>query len=215
MAVKKTVFEYELNTQEEFNKTFMASVIKAMHSLDEDMVDMFYLAIKLYAEGFCSKGKVYAQVALTHNYQTIFTLAQTVSKELNLQFIDNSHRAGWVETTKREALKAIKALKPKTKHKHTCYVTELNTAELAVMPIRIMPNIYFGFYDSGDSYEYKRDDAYAEALKITKPRKIKVGIVPIRRVVTTAKAQKTDTWKEAQIALITEYDQKVKELFCA
>lgn len=210
-------FYYSTNTQTEFDKTFMASVIKAMNSLegyklrDIDTVDNFYQAIKLYADGFCSKGKEFAQVALTYEYQTVFILAQTVSKELKLQFTDKSYRAKAVEVTRLKALKAIQP-KPKTKHTHS-YVTELDTSELAVMPIRIMPNIYFGFYNSGDSYEYKREDTYVEALKITKPRKTKVGIVPIKMAVTTGKAHKTDIWKEAQRALITEYDHKVKELF--
>ena len=83
------------------------------------------------------------------------------------------------------------------------------------MPICIMPNIYFGFYNSGDSYEYKRENTYIKALKTSKPRKIRVDKVAIREAVTTGKAYKTDIWKEAQRALISEYNHKVKELFCA
>lgn len=221
MAVKNTkkvVLAYSTNTQAEFDKTFMASVIKAMNSLEGyklrevDIVEAFTLAISFNLEGFDIKGREFAEVALTYDYQTTFTLSQAVSEELKLQFTDKSYRAKAVEVTRRQAIKALKP-KPKTKHTHTCYVTELNTAELDVMPIRIMPNIYFGFDNSGNSYEYKREDTYIEALKITKPRKIKVGIVAIRTVVTTGKAQKTDIWKEAQRALITEYNHKVKELF--
>ena len=216
MAVKNTkkvILAYRANTQTEFDKTFMAPVIKAMKGLEDmDTVDNFYQAIKLYADGFCSKGKEFAQVALTYEYQTIFTLAQTVSKALKLPFTDKSYRAKAVEVTRQLAIKALKP-KPKTKPTHTKYVTKLNIAELAVMPIRIMPNIYFGFYNSGNSFEYKRDNAYIEALKTPKPRKIGVDIAPIRAAVTTGKAHKTDIWKEAQRALITEYNHKVKELF--
>ena len=206
-------FYYSTNTQAAFDSTFMASVIKNMSNFkDIDTVEVFYQAIGNSLDSFDTKGRELAIVALHYEYQTVFTLAQTVSKELNLQFIDKTYRAKAVEITR---LRAIKSINPEPKTKHTCYVTELNTAELAVMPIRIMPNIYFGFDNEGNSYEYKREDTYIEALKITKPRKIKVERIAIVRAVPTAKAQKTDIWKEAQIALNTEYNQKVKELFCA
>ena len=143
----------------------------------------------------------------------VFTKLQEIESQIDgeLKQIDKK-----MKELKQQRLKLTglqKALKPKTKPTHTKYVTELNIAEVAVMPIRIMPNIYFGFYNSGKRFEYKRDKEYLNALKITKPRKIKVGRVPIRTAVTTAKAQKTDMWKEAQIALNTEYNHKVKELF--
>jgi len=209
-------FYYLTNTQTEFNTTLMASLIKDMNSFggcnfrDIDIAETFYQAISNSLDGFDAKGRELAIVALHYEYQTVFTLAQAVCKELKLQFTDKSYRAKAVEVIRLRAIKAIKP-RPKPEPKRACYLTELNTAELAVMPIRIMPNIYFGFDNSGNSYEYKREDTYIEALKITKPRKIRVGRVPIVR----AKAQKIDMWKEAQIALITEYNHKVKELLCA
>ena len=169
MAVKKVVFEYDLNTQKEFEEEVMASVFKKMDSLkDIDIVDMFYKALGLNAEGFC-KGKEYAQVALTHNYQYVFELAQTISKELNLQFTDMRYRAKAVEVTRLKAIKALNNV-PKPKPKRAKYISELNIAEVAVMPICTMPNIYFGFYNSGKRFEYKRDKEYLNALKITKPQ---------------------------------------------
>lgn len=215
---QNTKLAYNTNTQAEFDKTFMASVIRAMNSLelskvkDKDMVEGFYQALKFNLECFGTKGKELAQIALTHNYEYIFTLAQAVSKELNLQFTDNSHRAGRVEATQKLLIIALTS-EPKPKPKRAKYIKELNIAEVAVMPICTMPNIYFGVFISGKSFEYKRENTYAKALKITKPRKIKVEIVPIVRAVTTAKAQKTDMWIKAHKALIAEYDQKVKELF--
>ena len=208
-------FYYSTNTQAEFDSTFMASVIKDMSSFkDIDTVEIFYQAIGNSLDSFDTKGRELAIAALNYEYQTVFTLAQTVSKELNLQFTDKTYRAKAVEVTRLRAIKAINP-EPTPEPKRACYLKELNTAELAVMPIRIMPNIYFGFDNEGNSYEYKREDTYIEALKITKPRKIKVEKIAIVRAVPTAKAQKTDIWKEAQIALNTEYNQKVKELFCA
>ena len=204
-------FNYLANTQSEFDSTFMASVIKDMNSFrDIDTVEVFYQAISNSLEGFDTKGRELAIAALNYEYQTVFTLAQTVSKELKLQFTDKSYRAKAVEVTRLRAIKAINP-EPTPEPKRACYLKELNTAELAVLPIRIMPNIYYGVDNDGNSYEYKREDKYLKLLKITKPRKIKVGRVPIVR----AKAQKTDMWKEAQIALITEYNHKVKELLCA
>jgi len=215
-----TRLAYTTNTQAEFDKTFIVSVIRAMSSLellkikDTDMVECFYQALSFNLEGFDTKGKELAQVALTHNYEYISTLAQKVSKELNLQFTDMSNRDKAVEVTRREALKALSS-KPKPKPKQAVYVKELNIKKVAVMPIRIMPNVYIGVFISGERFEYKREDNYLEALEITTPSKVKVERVPIVRAVPTAKAQKTDTWKKAQIALNTEYNQKVKELFCA
>ena len=217
---KNTRLAYSTNTQVEFDNTFMISVTRAMSSLelskvkDTDMVECFYQALKFNLEGFDTKGKVYAQVALTHNYEYVSNLVQTVSKELNIQFTDMSNRDKAVEATQKLLLKAISS-KPKPKSKRAEYITELNIAEVAVMPIRTMPNIYFGFYNSGKSFEYKREDNYLEALKITTPHKVKVEIVPIVRAIPTAKAPKTDKWVKKQIALNTEYNQKVKELFCA
>ena len=215
-----TRLAYTTNTQAEFDKTFIVSVIRAMSSLalskakDKDMVECFYQALKFNLERFDTKGKAYAQIALTYEYQTVSKLVKTVCKELNLQFTDMSNRDKAVEVTRREALKALSS-KPKPKPKQAVYVKELNIKKVAVMPIRTIPNIYFGFYNSGDRFEYKRDKEYLETLTITTPHKVKVERVPIVRAVPTAKAPKTDKWKKAQIALNTEYNQKVKELFCA
>jgi len=199
-------FYYLVNTQAEFDTTYMASVIKDMNNFkDIDTVEVFYQAIGNSLDSFDTKGRELAIVALHYEYQTVFTLAQTVSKELNLQFIDKTYRAKAVEITRLRAIKAINP-EPTPEPKRACYLKELNTAELAVLPIRIMPNIYYGVDNDGNSYEYKREATYIQALKITNPRKIKIGKLAIRTVVTTAKAQ---------IALNIEYNHKVKELFCA
>ena len=201
-------------TQKEFDNNFMRAVTKNARGLvDIDIVDNFFIAL-----GVTQTDREFVLTAVNYEYEYVLELAQSICKELGITFVDKTQRKLKVLSNQREAIKKLKALEhnePKPEPKRACYLKELNTAELAVKPIRIMPNIYFGFDNSGNSYEYKREDTYIEALKITKPRKIKVTKVAIRTAVTTAKAQKTDIWKEAQIALIAEYNHKVKELLCA
>ena len=187
---KNTRLAYSTSTQVEFDNTFMASVTRAMSSLelskvkDIDMVECFYQALSFNLEGFDTKGKVYAQAALTHNYEYVSNLAQTVSKELKIQISDNSHRAKVAEATQKMALKALTS---EPKPKKAVYVKELNIAEVAVMPIRIMPNVYIGVFISGEIFEYERDKEYLNTLEITTPSKVKT-----------------------QTALNTEYNQKVE-----